>query len=118
MTQIRLYVDEDSQRQGLVRAIRARGYDIATTLEVSRTGMPDTEQLVYAAANDRTLVTFNSRDFVRLHRDYLINGQRHSGIIVSSQLETGVLVRRLLRLLQERSAEDMVNWLEFLGNWR
>ena len=45
MTRIRLYVDEDFQRQGLVRAIRARGYDIVTTLEVARTGMPDTDQL-------------------------------------------------------------------------
>ena len=118
MTRIRLYVDEDFQRQGLVRAIRARGYDIVTTLEVARTGMPDTDQLVYATENDRTLITFNAQDFGPLHRDYLINGKSHSGIFVSNQLETGVLVRRLLRLLQTRSAEDMVNWLEFLSNWR
>lgn len=118
MTQVRLYVDEDFQRQGLVRAIRARGYDIVTTLEVARTGMSDTNQLVYAAENHRTLITFNARDFVPLHRDYLIDGRFHSGIIISNQLETGVLVRRLLRLLQSRSAEDMVNWLEFLSNWR
>ena len=106
------------QRQGLVRAIRARGYDIVTTLEVARTGMPDTDKLAYAAVNDRTLITFNARDFGPLHRDYLINGKSQSGIIVSKQLETGVLVRRLLRLLQSRSAEDMANWLEFLSDWR
>jgi len=87
-------------------------------LEVSRTGRSDADQLAYAAAEGRTIITFNSRDFVRLHRDYLIDDKTHSGIIVSNQLETGVLVRRLLRLLQNRSAEAMVNWLEFLSDWR
>lgn len=118
MTRIRLYVDEDTQRHALARAVRARGYDVITTLEVSRTGRSDADQLAYAAAESRTIITFNSRDFVRLHRDYLSGGNSHAGIIVSNQLGTGVLVRRLLRLLQSRSAEDMANWLEFLSDWR
>jgi hypothetical protein len=44
--------------------------------------------------------------------------QTHAGIIVSDQLEAGVIIRRLLKLLHARSAEDMTNWLEFLSNWR
>ncbi len=43
---------------------------------------------------------------------------QHSGIIVSDQLEIGVVVRRLLRLINARTAQDMVNRLEFLGDWR
>jgi hypothetical protein len=46
------------------------------------------------------------------------NGLQHSGIIVSDQLEIGVVIRRLLRLLDARTAQDMVNRLEFLGDWR
>lgn len=118
MTRIRLYVDEDTQRRALIQAVRARGYDIVTTHEAGRLSMSDADQLSYSAAEGRTILTFNSRDFVRLHRDYLIGGKSHAGIIVSSQLETGTLVRCLLRLLQSRSAEDLVNWLEFLSNWR
>lgn len=118
MTRIRLYVDEDTQRHALVQAVRARGYDLITTLEARRLSQSDANQLAYATAEGRTILTFNSRDFVKLHRQYLIQGKSHSGIIVSNQLETGLLIRRLLRLLQSRSAEDMANWLEFLGNWR
>ena len=118
MTRIRLYVDEDTQRRALIQAVRARGYDIVTTHEAGHLGMSDADQLVYSAAEGRTILTFNSRDFVQLHRDYLIGGKSHAGIIVSGQVETGALVRRLLRLLQSRSAEEMVNWLEFLSHWR
>lgn len=117
MTQIRLYVDEDAQRRALIRSIRARGYDVVTTFEAGRMGSPDTDQLAFATVESRTILTFNSRDFVRLHRDYLMNGKTHTGIIVSNQPETGVLIRRLLRLLRARSAEDMSNWLGFLSNW-
>jgi hypothetical protein len=118
MTRIRLYLDEDTQRRGLVRAIEARGYDVLTTFEAGRAAFSDEDQLTYSAAEGRAILTFNSRDFVRLHREYLGGNRSHAGIIVSDQLETGVLVRRLLRLLQSRSAEDMVNWLEFLSSWR
>ena len=118
MTRIRLYIDEDAQRRALIQSVRARGYDVVTTSEAGRLSLSDDDQLAYSAVEGRTLVTFNSRDFVHLHRKFLIGGRSHAGIIVSNQLETGVLVRRLLRLLQSRSAEDMANWLEFLSNWR
>jgi hypothetical protein len=42
----------------------------------------------------------------------------YSGIIVSDQLETGVLLRRLMKLIDAKSASDMRDWLEFLSNWR
>jgi hypothetical protein len=58
------------------------------------------------------------RDFARLHTEYLSAGQHHAGIIVSAQLQVGVILRRLLKLLAARSATDMRDWLEYLGNWR
>jgi hypothetical protein len=45
-------------------------------------------------------------------------GRRHGGIIVSDQVQVGVIVRRLLKLLSVRSATDMQDRLEFLSNWR
>jgi hypothetical protein len=42
----------------------------------------------------------------------------YSGIIVSDQLETGVLLRRLMKLMDSKSASDMRDWLVFLSNWR
>ena len=50
--------------------------------------------------------------------EYLRDGRSHAGVIVSDQLEIGVVIRRLLKLLDTRSAEQMQNWLEFLGSWR
>jgi len=53
-----------------------------------------------------------------IHTEFLHQNRTHSGIIVSDQLEIGVVIRRLLKLLDARSTEDMRNWLEFLSNWR
>ena len=115
---IHLYLDEDAQRTALVRALRARQFDILTAFEVEMSGATDEEQLSFAASHNRTVFTFNRGDFVQLHTEYINSGHSHTGIIVSDQLEIGLVIRRLLRLLDSRSAEDMHNWLEFLSNWR
>ena len=115
---IRLYLDEDAQRTSLVRALRARQIDVLTANEAGEIGVSDGEQLAFAVSHDRTVFTFNRGDFARLHAEYLQRSQDHAGIIVSDQLEISVVIRRLLRLLDGRKAEDMRNWLEFLSNWR
>lgn len=115
---IRLYLDEDAQQLTLVRALRARQIDVLTVNEAGLTSLPDGEQLAYASASGRVIFTFNRGDFVRLHKLYLQMGQSHTGIIVSDQLQMGVIIPRLLKLLAGRSAEEMVNWLEFLSRWR
>jgi hypothetical protein len=115
---IRLYLDEDAQRTSLVRALRARRIDVLTANEAGKIGISDAGQLAFAVSLDRTVFTFNRGDFARLHAEYLQHSQDHAGIIVSDQLEISVVIRRLLRLLDGRRAEDMHNWLEFLSNWR
>jgi hypothetical protein len=42
----------------------------------------------------------------------------HAGIIVSDPLETGVIVRRLFKLLNARTAAEVKDWLEYFSNWR
>jgi hypothetical protein len=115
---IRLYLDEDAQRTSLLRALRARQIDVLTANEAKQVGLSDADQLAFAVAQNRTVFTFNRGDFVQLHTEYLHQSLTHSGIIVSDQLEIGVVIRRLLKLLDGRSATDMQNWLEFLSNWR
>ena len=39
-------------------------------------------------------------------------------LIANKAGQIGVVIRRLLKLLDARSAEDMQDWLEFLSNWR
>ncbi len=115
---IQLYLDEDAQRTSLVRALRARQIDVLTANEAGRTGISDADQLAFATSEGRAVFTFNRGDFVQLHSKYLLKNRTHSGIIVSDQLEIGVVIRRMLKLLDEHSAETMQNWLEFLSNWR
>ncbi len=115
---IRLYLDEDSMRASLLRALRARQVDVVTVAEADLMGSSDEEQLAYASAQARTIFTFNRGDFARLHKAWLNAGRPHAGIVVSDQLETGIVVRRLLKLLAARSAEEMRNQFEYLSNWR
>jgi hypothetical protein len=51
-------------------------------------------------------------------RTSLVRALRARRIDVLTANEVSVVIRRLLRLLDGRRAEDMHNWLEFLSNWR
>jgi hypothetical protein len=58
-------------------------------------------------------------DFHELHSEYLETGKTHTAIIVSPQqvYSVGEQMRRLLRLIAVKSAEEMVNQIEFLSSW-
>ncbi|MCB9430570.1 MAG: DUF5615 family PIN-like protein [Ardenticatenaceae bacterium] len=114
---IKLYLDEDAQRTDLIQALRARQIDVTTVSEANLLGQADPTHLQHAARQQRFIFTFNRGDFFRLHTEWLNNGKHHSGIIVSDQVATGTIVRRLLRLLNTKSDRDMHDWLEFLSNW-
>jgi hypothetical protein len=116
---LRLYFDEDSARLSLARELRFRGADVITTMEAGMAGRADEQQLEWAASNDRALYSFNRGDFYSLHTTWLHEGRHHSGIILSRQgLSVGEQMRRLLRLIAARSAEDMRDHVEFLTAWR
>ena len=115
---IRLYLDEDTINRALIAGLRARNVDVLTAQEAGRIGASDETQLAFAASEQRTIFTFNTRDFVQLHREWLEKGHEHSGIVVSDQLQVGLVLRRFLKLLDARNSVDMRNWLEFLSNWR
>jgi predicted nuclease of predicted toxin-antitoxin system len=116
---IRLYFDEDSMRRSLVRALRARGVDVITALEAGMIEREDVEHLDYATEQGRVLCTFNVGDFCRLHADYVAHGRPHAGIILMRQqyYSVGEQMRRLLKLMASKSADEMKNWVEFLSAW-
>ncbi len=105
---IRLYLDEDTSSRALIQALRSRSVDLLTAREAGLGQTPDECHLEYATSFQRTIFTYNVRDFARLHQEYLKAGRHHAGIIVSEQLPVGVLVRRLLKLLAAWSADDML----------
>lgn len=115
---VRLYFDEDSARHSLVRELRVRGADLVTPLEVGTLYRTDEEQLQWAALNQRTIYSFNRGDFYRLHTGWLREGKSHYGIVLSRQdLAVGEQMRRLLRLINELTSEEMRNRIEFLSAW-
>lgn len=115
----RLYIDEDALDKDLVRALRARGVDVEAANEAGMIERTDDEQLEYASADNRIVYSFNRGHFCRLHAQWLAAGRSHAGIVVARQQQysVGEQMRRLLKLLAAKTAEDMHNHIEFLGDW-
>ena len=119
MSLVRIHLDEDADGHALLRALRQRGQDVASSRERGLLGYTDEQQLDWAKDEGRVIYTYNASDFCRLHSDYLSRGRRHAGIIIGDQQTTsiGEEMRRLLKLSEAKSAEAMENNLEFMSNW-
>lgn len=113
MAKIRLFLDEDIHLS-LGDALRKRGFDVLHAQEQNRKGLSDQAQLTHAVWEQRCLFSFNVKDFVVLHNAYLEQGLLHEGIIVSQQIPIGESLRRLLRMLQQYSQDEIKNRLIFL----
>lgn len=116
---LRLYFDEDSMSHALVEALQSRGVDVLTPLDVGTIGWPDEEQLQFASEAGCAIFPCNVGDFLVLHSKWQEGHRNHAGIILAQQQQfsVGELMRRLLRLISNRTAESMLNQVEFLGAW-
>lgn len=75
----RLYADEQYPYP-VVEHLRILGHDVLTVQEAGQANqkIPDPDVLAFATADNRTVITQNRKDFIRLH-----NLQpKHAGIIV------------------------------------
>jgi hypothetical protein len=89
-----------------------------TAGEIGTTSFSDESQLMLATEQQRVLYTFNVGDFCQLHGDWITHGRSHTGIVISTQeYSIGEQMRRVLALIATKSAEDMVNQLEFLSSY-
>ena len=78
---MRFYLDEDQSDVAAVIA-RERGSDVTCSHEEGRDGTPDHEQLAYAAAQGRAIVTRNYPDFHRLTVEFQRQGRLHAGVLM------------------------------------
>ena len=117
---ITLYLDEDSQQDALVVALRSHNVDVLTSGEAGMNGSNDAAQLAFANAQGRVLFTYNTRDFLPLHKQYLTQGLTHAGLIVSAQQQfsIGEQMRSLVKIVQTKTAEEMRDYVEFLSDWK
>lgn len=119
MSQIRLYLDEHAMRRSLVFGLRARGVDVLTAADAGMIGRADNNHLATASTSGRTLYTYNTADYCRLHQRWAAEGRSHAGNIVAEQQRhpVGEELRRLMRLVGSFTAEGMRSRLEFLSSW-
>ncbi|WP_103669510.1 DUF5615 family PIN-like protein [Pseudanabaena sp. BC1403] len=117
MSQIHLYFDEDALQSALVSALKNSKVDVVTVADAARFSFSDEEQLIWAKEQSRVVYSFNMGDFQNLHHVFIAKGIEHSGIILAPQqrYSIGEQLRGLLKLISQKSAEDMVNQLIFLS---
>lgn len=109
MSQVRYYVDEHIAR-AVVNGLRRRGIDVVMPAETAMRGRSDPDQLAFATANGRIIVT-KDQDFLRLHAA----GEEHAGIVFAQADTTvGQMIRGLVLIYQVLDAEAMFRHVEFL----
>ena len=103
----------------LVQALTERGVDVTTANLEGMVFRPDTAHLTHATSSGRVLYSFNVGDYCQIHSEWLAVERAHAGIIVASQqrFSIGEQMRRLLRIINTHSAEEMQNRMEFLSSW-
>lgn len=103
---MRLLLDANLSGRRIAGPLREAGHDVEALSErADLEGLADPEVLLLAAAEERILVTRNSRDFAPLLRAWAEGGRSHAGCVLIWTLEHddfGPILEGLRRLLAER----------------
>jgi predicted nuclease of predicted toxin-antitoxin system len=113
----KLYLDEHLSPR-IAAQLRKYGFDVITLHERGMLSEDDDEQLAAAVSEQRAVVTCNFRDYVALGEEYAAGGMQHWGIILTTEEPTGVLIKRLLKLLNSLSANELKNHMRWLNEFR
>jgi predicted nuclease of predicted toxin-antitoxin system len=114
---IKLYLDHNADPD-IARDVRRDGYDATWASEVGNERASDEQQLRWSTEHGRTILTHDIRDFRFLDAQWAARGESHAGIILAEgppELPLGELIRRLRRLLETVSADEMVGLVIFLN---
>ena len=95
----------------VAQGLQYRGIDVLTAQDAARCGLPDADQLQFATAEERVLVTFDS-DYLQL----AATGIGHAGIAYSraTKYSVGQLIYALLLLHGALIRDEMRNRVEYL----
>ena len=110
---IELYLDEDVSVL-VAELLRGRGFSALTAHSQGRLGLSDSDQLAYAVSLRRALLTHNRADFEALARRYVDEGREHNGLILARRYPPYELLRRLMRLLDQVTADEMKNQVKYI----
>ena len=93
----------------LAKLLREQGFDVVHVNEVDLIAAPDEKVVAYAVGEHRAVVTFNIKHFVPLAIQYVEDGKEHYGVVVSKELSRGELQKRVTKLLESVTAEELMN---------
>ena len=99
--------------------LRKYGYDVVIAREVGNERATDEAHLLWASEHNRVILTSDFDDFPVLAERFYLNGRNHAGIILMEQpqfISYGELLRRLLKLMDTLTADEMINKVEWLDN--
>lgn len=102
---MRLLLDADLSPRRIGDPLEQLGHDIrALASEAALEGLPDEAVLELATAEERILVTRNSRHFAPLARTWAEGGREHAGLILIwlPQSDSAAIVEAVRRRLDER----------------
>jgi len=102
----------------IAEQLRKLGFDVTSTLELGMVDEDDDVQLEFAVSQQRAIVSINHKHFAPLHDQYMAESKEHWGIILSTEESVPVLRRRLLRLLNTLSANELKNQIRWLNEFK
>ena len=114
--QIKLLLDEHVW-EGLSAVLANAGYDVLHLNHTGKRGSEDDTVLIFASEQGRAVLTYNTRHFVPLAREWYDNGREHTGVVLSSQIPQGVLLRSTRNLLNTLTAPELHNSVRWLSEF-
>lgn len=113
----RLYLNEHISWR-IAEQLRKLGFDATSTLESGMVDEDDDVQMEFAVSQQRAIVSINHKYFAPLHDQYLAAGKEHWGVLLSTEESVPVLRRRLLRLPNTLSADELKNQIRWLNEFK
>ena len=107
---IRFYLDQH-QSHALAAGLRVHGIDVLMAAEAGRCGYSDPDQLAFATAEGRVVVTFDV-DYLALHA----SGVSHAGIAwcPSRKYGPGQLIDALVIVHGAMTADELIDNVHYL----
>ena len=116
MSALKIYLNENLSWK-IAKVLREYGYDVISSSEVGMNAEDDEVQFDFAASDKRAVLTNNFGDFVRLYQEYASSGKDHYGIIFTTKCTLAAMIKRLRRLLENLTAEQMKNQIRWLNEF-
>lgn len=107
---IQYYLDQHIPG-AVVSGLRQHRIDVLSAQEAGRCGLSDADQLAFATAQERVMVTFDP-DYLALHNA----GTPHAGIAwcPATKYRVGFLIQMLILLHGVADRDEMKNRVEYL----